>query len=1002
MRHMLQEGRVRDLSHFVIRVIGQGRVRRLLAAACALQLSASAAFAEPRLLDEYVVTSWSDEEGLFGGWIVGLAQDRHGYLWIGTVSGLLRFDGLTFERFNGTEQTKLPRRSVSAVYGAKDGSVWVGFSGGGGIYRIQDERIREYGVAEGLGEGRTSAFVEDVDGALLAATADGLYKLVNDRWHLIGESDGLDDGQVHTVVRDRQGAIWVSTSGGVYRRVSREQKFRPVGRLDDPPFGLSESASGEMWATHRTRGFERLDDESDEPAGSDTRYGNGYRLLHDREGNLWVATLGQGVWFLRRGTTDPQVITTSNGLLNDTVRSLFEDRNGDVWVGTTVGLHRFARRRVAPLTDLGVVYAVEAGRRGDVWVGTSSGLVRFSGSSRRRYTTADGLPNDSIRALFVDARERLWISTQGGVAVFDGERFRTLPLVEGQWPPVGASMIVLDRAGDLWLCTEDHGLFRWRAGSLTQVTPSIHGEPVTVHAVTTDRTGQLLLLLAGGGIGKLSAEGSFSLLRASDKFHRSDLAAHQDDAGTVWLGSGERLTRYKDGEVSALTTANGLPSDAIRALVTDRDGHLWVGTSGGIIRIDRHEADKAFADPQRRIEFRSYNSSDGLPGAPIRGGFPNAVRSADGRLWFVTGNGVTVVDPQRLSATRPPVPVRIERVYANGRSFRPTGPFTLPPRTTSLQIDYTALEFFSPRQATFRYRLEGLSDEWTDAGPRRQAMFTNLAPGEYTFRVAVRSSEGVWSELDDSIAFSITPMFYQTRWFQAACTIALAGIVALIVYARRQQVRRRFELILAERARMARELHDTLLQSLAGLELQLDTMARQLDGTAGPVKQQLERVRREIQADVSEARQSIWGLRSPTLESRDLATALRHIGGSLAAANHVQFEFVVTGTPTRVAAKVEEHLLRVGREALSNAMRHAQAQTVRLELCYTSDAVILRVSDDGRGFTVTDATAIGETHWGLATMRERAAAIGGRLNLASTPGLGTNIEMIAPLSGPRS
>jgi signal transduction histidine kinase/ligand-binding sensor domain-containing protein len=974
----------------------------VVAYACALMVTfgrAGDAAAQNRLLDEYALTTWTDEEGLFGGWIVGIAQDLNGYLWVGTVSGLLRFDGLNFERFHGTESTLLPQRSVSSLYGARDGSVWVGYSGGGGIYRIREREVTDYGPAEGLGGGRIAALAEDGEGVMFAATPNGLYRLDREHWKKVGSDQGLPNGQVYAIYRDHLNAFWAVTGDAVFKRTPPASRFEAVSRTTEAPLGFSESPNGEMWVTSPSVGYQQFEPSGRRTSANDgARRGYGSRLLHDRSGNLWVATLGTGLWFVRSGESAPQAVGTHNGLSNDSVRGLFEDRNGDVWVGTTVGLHRFARRRVTPYTDLGVVRALEATRDGAVWIATGTGVVQLLNGMRRQFGVADGLPSADVRGLHVSRSGQLWVTTTDGIASFADGRFSSLRLDEGRWP-VGTATIAIDSKGGLWGCSEDYGLFRWRDGRLQTVSLSPEVHLTDVHSVAVDRADRVWLLMSGGGIGLIGSDGDFRLLRKSDRFHRSDLAFYEDDHGTVWLGAGERLTRFKAGTISAITVFSGLPAGAIRSITGDRDGNLWIGTSGGIMRMADREFEVAEIEPGRRLEFRSYSSSDGLPGVPVRYGYPSAVRAANGQLWFVTGNGVTQVDPERLSNTRPPTPVHIQRVNANGRSFEPTGAFVLPPRTTSLQIDYTALEFYSPRQVQFRYRLEGLDEAWTDAGPRRQALFTNLPPRAYRFQVMARSSEGVWNPAGDAIEFSITPMFYQTSWFAGLVAAAIIGAITLAWRVRRQQVRRQFELVLTERARMAREIHDTLLQSLAGLELQVDAMASQLT-SGGPVWQQMERVRRQIQSDVSEARQSIWALRSPTLETRDLASALQELGQTLAGSSGIGFEFTLEGRPARCAGKIEEHLLRVGLEAVSNAVRHAQASLVRLELLYSDDSITLRVSDDGRGFDVGEAERQAGTHWGLATMQERADAIGGQLRLVSRPGAGTNLEMIAPLLSP--
>jgi signal transduction histidine kinase/ligand-binding sensor domain-containing protein len=970
--------------------------RHVFAIALSLFVSADA-WAAPSVFDEYTLTTWTDDDGLFGGWIVGIAQDERGYVWVGTVSGLLRFDGLRFERFQPRDGDQLPQRSVSSVLASRDGSVWVGFSGSGGVCQIRDGRVIDYGVEDGLGDGRVTALVEEADGGMLAATLDGLFRFFEGRWQQVTDAQGLPPGPVHSLYRDRVGAIWAGTSSAVYERGRLDGRFRSVAAMSYRALGLSEAPAGAMWTTDPDVGFVPLERGPAAGAARSSERGRGYRLLHDHRGSLWVATLDRGVWFVPGDGRPSQVIGIHNGLSNDTVRALFEDRNGDVWVGTTVGLHRFARRRVTPITDLGVVSAVEADPRGGVWVGTGSGLVRLSDSGRQRFTKADGLPNEQIRALHLDRMQQLWVATEGGLAVVSNGVVDALPLTHGTWP-AGVMAIAVAPTGELWICTQDHGVFRWAQGRLSRVDLSPDARPADL--VFTDSQGRLWLVLAGGGIGLMDRDGAFRVLRSGDRFHRTELAVFEDSAGAVWFGAGGRLTRFKNGELAAITPAQGLPQDTIRAIVGDGQDHLWIGTSGGILRMAAAQFDRVLADRDSRLDFRAYNSSDGLAGAPVRSGYPNSVRTADGRLWFVTGNGLTMLDPRQLSATRPVPPIRIERVSAGGRSFEPTEAFTLPPRTGAIQIEYTALEFFSPRQVQFRYRLEGFDDAWTDAGSRRLASFTNLPPQRYRFRVIARSSEGVWNDHGAVLDFTIQPMFYQTRWFSASCVVAAVGLLLGGWQLRLRQVKRQFGLVLTERARMAREIHDTLLQSLAGLELQVDAMSSQLDASPGGVKQQLERVRRQIQLDVSEARQSIWALRSPSLEARDLASALQQLGDAVTASSSVRFEFAIRGTPLPCAPKIEEHLLRVGREAVSNAIRHAQAGLVRLELRYGDRTIGLQVSDDGRGFDPHDMSQTSDGHWGLATMHERAQAIGGRLRIASQPGGGTTLEMVAPLLAP--
>jgi signal transduction histidine kinase len=514
--------------------------------------------------------------------------------------------------------------------------------------------------------------------------------------------------------------------------------------------------------------------------------------------------------------------------------------------------------------------------------------------------------------------------------------------------------------------------------------------------VFTDRPGRHWLALSGGGLAVLDQHGRFELVRESDQYHRSDLAAYEDQSGSIWFAAGQRLTRFKDGRLSAITGNRGMPPDAVRAIVGDSSGHLWLGTSGGILRFHPGTFDEVLNDPSQRFQFRAYNSSDGLAGVPVRNGFPNATRAKDGTLWFVTTNGLTVVDPERLSPTRPAPTVRIERVTASNRSYSPDRPIVLPPGANHLQVEYTAVEFFSPRHVEFRHRLEGFEERWIDAGSSRVASYTNLPPGQYEFRVIARSSEGIWNDYGDTVPLYLEPMFHQTTWFYAVCgLVALVGVVALWGL-RLRQVRHQFALVLAERARMAREIHDTLLQSLAGLELQVSAVSSQLEPSQHGARRTLERVRRQIQFDVSEARQSIWGLRSPALDRRDLPSSLEEMCRMVADAGRVPFAFELIGAPGAASRKTEEHLLRVGREAVNNAVRHAGARRIRVDLEYAASSISLRVIDDGHGFDPAEIAHRQDGHWGIAAMHERAEAIGGRLTVVSDPGAGTTVEMRVP------
>jgi signal transduction histidine kinase len=425
----------------------------------------------------------------------------------------------------------------------------------------------------------------------------------------------------------------------------------------------------------------------------------------------------------------------------------------------------------------------------------------------------------------------------------------------------------------------------------------------------------------------------------------------------------------------------------VGTIIDDDEGHLWLGVRAGIVRISPAEFDSPTGE-SRRIRYALYDASDGLRGDLVPLGYPGVVRTPDGTLWFVTTDGLAVVDPHRLSKTRLAPPVAIEGVIADERQVEPLAGLPLPPLTSILRVDYTALSFAAPAHVHFRYRLDGFDNQWVDAGARRQAFYTNLPPRRYRFRVTAENESGADWE------FSIRPTFYQTAWFYAACTMLslLAGWAAW--RARVGQVRRGFTLVLAERARIAREIHDTLLQSLVGVAVQFTALSTELESSPVSAKEHLTKLRRQIEIYIREARRSIWDLRSPTLDARDLAAALRLTGEQMIGDTPLRLEFRVSGTPRRCSPRVEEQLLRIGQEAISNAVRHAQATSVLVELAYGDRSMLLRIVDDGRGFDPEDPGS--QVHWGLAIMNERAQLIGARLEIVSRPGRGTRIELVVP------
>ena len=588
----------------------------------------------------------------------------------------------------------------------------------------------------------------------------------------------------------------------------------------------------------------------------------------------------------------------------------------------------------------------------------------------------------------------MWVATAREIGRVDNGRFSALI-------PVGSLLnrpvaMATARDGTLWICDLERGLFTWDGHALAAVPAEQYGNRAAF-SILADGAGRIWTGHLDGTISVHEA-GRSRLYTSADGVVGSVVTGfYEDEAGTMWAGSRNGLMRFRNGRIDAVDRNRGLPGHTVTGITGDDHGNLWIGVSEGIARIRTHDFDRVVAGAVPSLPHTIYDGSDGLRGDPFPLTAPAVVRGGDGRLWFLTSDGVAVVSPESYQKNRVAPPVVIETVAADQRQVALDAAGRLPPRTANLRIDYAALSFVAPEKVRFTYLMEGFDTGWVDAGTRRQAFYTNLPPGDYRFRVRA-SNDGVPSEREAVWAFTLVPAFHQTRWFVALLAVVALSLAALAWRVRVQQVRGRFSAILVERTRVAREIHDTLLQSLLGVMFRLDEVSNVIDVSSESAKAQLVRLRHQVEFYVREARYSIRDLRSPILQSRGLATAMRAVGENLTGERSIAFQLDDTGTPRTDLQRIDEHLLRIGQEAITNAVRHGNAATVRVELRYHPESVVLSVRDDGKGFDTEPATVPDGVHWGLRTMKERAEQIGGTLQITSAAGQGTAVEVAVPIT----
>ncbi len=684
--------------------------------------------------------------------------------------------------------------------------------------------------------------------------------------------------------------------------------------------------------------------------------------MKDREGNLWVGTESAGVTIFR--SLEFRTFASGAENLDDVVRCVFADSHHAIWAGTNSrGLVRYENGKFSHLTaanglSSNVIVSLGEDSAGNLYVGTPDGLNRIHNGAVSVITSGDGLPDDFIRSIHGAKDGGIWIGTRRGVSLLQDGRFQNFTHADG----LGSDLVgsVVSDASGLWIATLQ---------GLTLRSAKAAAAPFTNFTVAQGLTSNVITAL------------------------------YEDAAGTLWIGTqGGGLNRLSNSVFQHFPPAFGLPG-VIYGIAEDSQKNLWLSSDAGIFRVSRLALDQFafYGSKAAAPEVVSYGTSDGLRvSESAGGGHPGITKGADGSIWFATLKGVAVTLAQgRRNQTAPPVVV--ESVTVDDKTLTADEAADVPPGHSRFAFRYTALSFTAPQKVTFRYKLEGFDKDWLSAGAARIAYYTNLGPGAYRFRVTARNEDGVWSEQPAVLAFRLEPRFYQTWWFAvlAAAALLLAGYG---VYRWRvSQVQAQFNAVLGERNRIAREIHDTLAQGFAGISVQLELVARKLSSSSEGAREHLDQARMLVRSSLAEARRSIWELRSQSADMEDLAARLGKMANQMGAGAPGKIALEVRGTYRPVGARLEDELLRIAQEAVTNALRHAEADHIVIELAFNPKLLNMTVADNGRGFTPGAGTTGINGHFGLQGMRERAERMGARFNLETAPGRGTKIVIEAPI-----
>ena len=853
--------------------------------------------------------------------------------------------------------------------------------------RFEDGRFTTFTTRDGMPADPVSQIVEDRQGNLWLGTRGGLVRFTDGRFTTVTTRDGLPDNLVHAIFEGRDGSVWVGTGAG----------------------GVARFRSGHVTTFTTADGL---------PSNTVRA------LLEDRAGGLWAGT-DRGVARLEPATAHDQTTnsvprprrfiayTTRDGLSDTVVRSLLEDREGNVWVGTnTGGLNRLKRKQVTAfgrpdgLPGDGVVPITEDAD-GTLWIGmTCGGLVRYRDGTFTTYGLRDGLPNDCIWSLLSDAAGGLWIGTWGGGLTRrdrDG-RFTTYTPQNSGLPGSAVLALFQDRAGVVWVGTGS-GLARLVDGVFTVYRRQdglVHDE---VRFITDDREGGLWIGTIGGA--SRFKDGQFTNYTRTQGLSSDFVRAiHQTDDGTLWLGTyGGGLNRMRDGRITHYTTRQGMFENIVSRILEDDQGQFWMTGNKGIVRVTRAELEDLAAGKINSITSVVYGVGDGMRSAECNGGGqPAGWKGRDGRLWFPTARGVAAIDPRRIQSSEVVPPVVIEQVLVNRNAQDPRGDIEVPAGAGALEIHYTGLSFSAPEYVRFRYRLSDLEEDWTDAGTRRTAYYSYLPPGRHTFSVIAADRNGVWNtEGAATMAIEVLPPFYRTWWFTTA-GVAILGAVLLVAHERRirrftraQAAQEAFSRQLiesqeSERKRIAAELHDSLSQTMVVIKNRA-LISLQTPEDHEAVREQIGEIADAATHAIDEVREIAYNLRPHHLDRLGLTKAIDAMIEKIAAVNGIRFTKDLDALDGVFPSETEINVYRIVQEGVTNIVKHADASEASLTIKRTPRGVAITLRDNGRGFVRDDRQATSGRGFGLVGIAERARLLGGEPVIESAPGQGTTIRI---------
>ena len=933
---------------------------------------------------QYTRSVWKVQDGLPEDTVQALAETSDGYLWIGTTGGLTRFDGTRFVLYGLNAPHSPGVNSVFCLEPSRDGGLWIGTEGGGLLHLLKGQ-VRSYGAAEGLTDSFVRSVVEDRHGVVWVGTDNGLFQVEGGQVKRVEMAAGMEPLAVHVISEDRQNRIWVGGSR-LLSITDGKQLFYglPGSYSSNRVKTVLQTTDGTVWVG-TVSGLERLSGQKFERVPEVA--GTVRTLKETSDGTLWIGTIGNGLWIYKGG-----VFSRLKSLLpGNTVLKIFEDDSRQVWLGLQDGLVRLGRTpvREVPLpggsdadfetisgngdSSLWVVasgvYIIHDGvaspyrfkelpnvmvrnifrdREGDLWVGTDgSGAYRITPRGVVHYSAPRELTNNFIRAFLESRRGEMWIATDEGVSRLTTQGAQHFNMKDGL-VYFSTRSLFEDDAGDIWIGT-DQGLSHWHKGTF-------------VHDAATEA------------------------LR-----HEKVWSNYEDPTHTLWFGTRDHgLFRYQNGRIAQFTTAQGLASNSIYQILEDPQRRFWLSGPNTISSLDErqmHEEEIA----SEHLSVSIYTMPYGAEDAQMYGGRqPSGYLDPNGSVWFPSNKGAMHIELE--DPVTPVVPrLVLEGVSLDGRDLPPASMIQLPSEMKRLEFHYASLSLRPQEGIRYQYRLEGFDKDWVYAGTSLTASYTNLPAGDYRFRVAVFDVANPALMTETSVGVQRAQVVWLTWWFITLCVAALVLAAFGIYRLRMHQVRLRFRAVLDERSRLAREMHDTLIQGCTSVSALLEGVASQQTKNHELQEDLLRHARAQVRTTIDEARHAVWDLRHEESTALELSTSMKAIAAQTTMEFGVAVHCAVEGEVFSVPAVVSRELLMVVREAVYNSVLHGNARQIDIQVRYEPEQLALAVVDDGVGFDVAKPPV--EGHYGITGMRERMQRVGGVFGLRSAPHSGTRVEL---------